>query len=431
MKYLIFSLFCFFSISAAERKFFSDPHTRHKEELLAASQTQEGLPSWWEGKHFLSSLHDLRGYFAEHGITFSSTYVIDAAGNPAGGVSQGFTQASSWGVDMGIDFGKRTPWKGWFLYSSAVWRFGTSLSASKIKNQFAVQQVFGGQTVRFVNLYLKKTFFEDKLWVKAGRLEAGNNFLQSDLYYFFTNNAFDGNPVSVFLNTPFKAFPNATWGAYLQTNPQKNLEYKAAFYNTNGRINRNSTHGLDFSFRNDEGLLLINELSFLKSPQTKKLPGHYRVGYLTFTKKKEKILGGKKRNYLAYLMVDQTLYQKDTVEGSGITPFAAFLWAPKSSSIMPFFFVSGVVAQGMIPKREKDATSFGVAYGSFSKDLRKQQKNKGEEEQKIEVVYELNHRFQINPWFYIQPMVQYVANPKGLHSVSDAWVMGFQSEVIF
>ncbi len=430
MKYLFLALTLFFSVEAAERKFFARSHQRHKEEALYHSQALQET-SWWKGRHLLGSWGDFKGYLAEHGITFTSSYVIDIAANPSGGKRQGITQASSWGADLWIDLGKRTSLKGWHIYSSAVWRFGQNLSSRKIENQFGVQQVFGGENVRLVNLYIKKDLIEDKLWVKAGRVDPGNNFLQSDLYYSFVNNAFDGNPVAVFFNTPFEAFPNGTWGAYLQTNPQENLEYKVAVYNTNNRVNRNRTHGLDFSFRNDEGALLITELSFLKSPNRKNFPGHYRLGYLTFTKEKEKILGGKERNYTAYFMVDQTIYRREENPTSTLTPFAAFLWAPSEIGIMPFFFITGVVCEGMIPLREKDTTSFGVAYGSFSSELRKQQRSLNIEEQKQEVVYELNHRFQINPWFYMQPTIQYVVDPKGLYSTPNAWVVGLQSEVVF
>ena len=430
MRFTIFLLLTLpLSIFGADRKFFTNPHEKHKE-ILRKSQKEK--VSWWEGDHLFKDFGGLKEYLAKHGISFSSTYVIDFAANPVGGMKKGIAQASGWGLDVLYDFGKNgDALEGWLLYASMVWRFGTNLSSRKIENQFNVQQVFGGQNVRLVNLYLKKTFIPGVLWGKAGRLDAGNNFLQSDLYYNFINNAFDGNPVAVFYNTPFRAFPNGVWGAYLQTDPTDYLQGKVAVYNTNPNVNRNRTHGLDFSFRSPEGAMIVTEWGYLLNSKGKGLPGHYRFGVLGLTGKKEKFLGGKERNYSFYLMLDQMVYQDACNPNNGLIPFLAFLYAPPNRNLMPYFFVAGIVSKGLIPKLEKDRTSFGVAYGRFSSDLRKKQRAEGLSQQTQETVLELNHRFTVNPWFYIQPMVQYVITPKGISSTSNAWVFGLQSEVVF
>ncbi|MCP5489874.1 MAG: carbohydrate porin [Chlamydiales bacterium] len=105
--------------------------------------------------------------------------------------------------------------KGLELYTSVVARTGTNLSAKKIGNQFTVAQVYGGQNIRYNELYLRLTLLSGYILMKAGRLDGGNDFLQSELYYKYVNNGFDGNPVSIFLNTPsFTAYPNATWGFF-------------------------------------------------------------------------------------------------------------------------------------------------------------------------------------------------------------------------
>ncbi len=148
-------------------------------------------------------------------------------GNPAGGEARGFAYAGSYGLSVNIDL---TPagWKGFDLFSSAVWRTGTNLSQRKIGNQFPVAQVFGSQTVKLNELYFCQTILNGNLVFKGGRLDAGNDFLASPLYGMFVNNAFDGNPISIFFNVPFTAYPNSTWGSYLFFKPFKRISAKFA-----------------------------------------------------------------------------------------------------------------------------------------------------------------------------------------------------------
>ena len=47
-----------------------------------------------------------RTWLEEHGITPTLTFVMDALGNPTGGMQQGFRQASNLGLDLRFDLDK-------------------------------------------------------------------------------------------------------------------------------------------------------------------------------------------------------------------------------------------------------------------------------------------------------------------------------------
>ena len=53
----------------------------------------------------------------------------------------------------------------------------------------------------------------------------------------------------------------------------------------------------------------------------------------------------------------------------------------------------------------------------------------GSQPQNFEALVELNHWFQINPWFIIVPDIQYIINPRGLGTIKDALVVGAQISV--
>ncbi len=385
----------------------------------------------WNGERL--KLHD-------KGFDMNFTYVSDILGNPIGGKSRGIAQAGSMGLDLTFNLEKLLAMKGLTFFTSLVWRNGTNLSSQKIGNQFPVAQVFGGESYRLNELYLKETLCKNHLTLKAGRLDAGNDFLQSYFYYYFVSNAFDGNPISVFFNSGFSAYPNATWGGYFDFKIKDSFLIQWGVYNVNPNINKNKYHGCNFTFENTDGVLLITQWNYLlhQAPQDKRLPGNYRVGYFYQTGKKARFSGEEQKgNYCFYALFDQSVYHK---KDTWITPFASFIFAPQNRNLFPFFFDCGIAYDGIIPSRPDDALSFGAAYGSYSPDLRQQQRLArdrgllgpfGDRPEDFELVLEINYWWQITKWFVVTPDVQYIIHPKGYPNIENALVIGAQIGVTF
>jgi porin len=55
----------------------------------------------------------------------------------------------------------------------------------------------------------------------------------------------------------------------------------------------------------------------------------------------------------------------------------------------------------------------------------------GLERQDTETTLELNHQFQITPAVYFRPAVQYVISPNGQDDIDNAFVVGFETGIIF
>ena len=405
------------AIFAAETHFSVTAEKRHNTLLaLADHDVGSGWRQWW----------------GRRGITTSSHYTMDLLGNPIGGRSQGFAHAGSLGIDFMAHLDRIYGWKGWIAYWGFTWRTGSNLSRTKIGNQFPVAQVYGGETWRLNLLYMKKTFCNGDASFKFGRLQGGDDFLQNPLYYKYVSNAFCGNPIGIFFNTYFTAYPNATWGAYAEWKPLKRLLWKVAIYNANADVNKNQYNGFNFQFKNSEGIQWISEVTYLHRQEKEEcgLPGNYKCALYYYTGKFDRHLGGTTRgNYGYYFLIDQMIYR---IEGNrGITPFAALLFAPDDRNTFPFFFTSGFVFSGVIPCRPRDTSSFGVAYGTYSSELRQSQRLNNERTQNYEMVIELNHAFHISPKLVIQPDLQYIIHPKGYHDVENALVIGAQVSISF
>lgn len=423
------------SAFASDSRISQSQRQRHEDMLIAFQrpcktekpEPYTNLPSLWDRAYMTGDWGGFRNTLADAGITIDLTYVTNLLDNVAGGKERGFAYTGSFGISTNIDF-TQAGWTGFNLFNSFCWRTGTNLS-NKIDNQFTVSQIFGSEIVRLNELYLLQNLIDKRLIFKAGRLDAGNDFLCSPLYWHYVNNAFDGNPVSIFYNIPFTAYPNATWGAFIEAKPWKRLSTKFAIYNANSEIQKNKHHGMDFTFSSTNGVVWITEWCALVNQEKsdRGMPGNYKAGFFYLTGDTEKFSGGTQRGDPGfYFLFDQTIYRPQGIpSGRGLTPFISLIFQPKNRNLMPFFANGGLVYQGPFESRPRDSASFGVIYGHYSRDRIAVQKQQELKPQKAETVLELNYWFQINKWFYIMPDMQYIIRPKGLDT-PNAWVIGAQ-----
>ena len=398
--------------------------------------------------HLLGDWLGARTWLEDHGVYPSVTFVTDALGNPTGGKQQGFRGASNLGVDLIFDLGKLYGPAGGSFEISFSERFGSSLSREDIGNVFTVQQVFGGQTYRLVDVAYKQELFADRVELRVGRIAAGDDFLVSPYNYVFVQNGFDGNPVGIFFNAPgMTAYPNATWGGLVRVRPTERLYVMAGAYNGDVSIRANKHHGADWSM--DGPLFAIGEVGYKVNglPGDQGLLGDYKAGfwyddheYLDFTTvARNRPPDHARGNWGLYVLFDQVLVrfgESGSNRGFGITGSA--LGSPDQSvSVMPVFFTAGVVARGVFASRPTDLIGLGVVHGRFSEDLKESQRRARQSDptvgiQQYETALELTYRFRfLKDSVYFAPDLQYIIRPGGTGRIPDAFVVGFEAGINF
>ncbi len=366
--------------------------------------------AYGENTNLLGNWGGFRDWLKCRGITPIVHYWNDPLGNPIGGKSQGMTQIGEIKFLLDGDLGC-----GRGYHISGMWKSGNNLSGKYIGNAFNVAELYGGRTWRLASLHLQYSFCQDKYFVKAGRLAAGEDFMTSPLYFYYVNTAFDHNPIAVFFNFPaFTTFPEDTWGVMGKAYLTPSWLTKIGLYNANSHIFENRYNGMNFTFKSTDGVQILTETTYLKKGD---FPGNYQIGILFQTGKSTKFLGGNVQgNYSLYTYFDQVMpFNKK------LTAFACGMIAPKNRNKFPYYFQTGLLYQGLIPSRRKDMSAIGLAYGSYSSDLRKTQ---GKKTQNFEMVIEMNHRFTFCGWGYFSPDLQVVIKPKGFSSTPNALVLG-------
>ena len=393
--------------------------------------------------HLFGDWAGARPWLEERGITPTVTFVMDALGNPTGGMQQGFRQASNLGVDLHFDLQKLVGLDGGSFLISFSERFGSSLSREDIGNVFTVQQVFGGQTYRLIDVAYQQQLFDDRVELRVGRIAAGDDFLVSPFNYVFVQNSFDGNPVGIFFNAPsMTAYPNATWGGLVKVKPTERMYVMGGLYNGDVEIRANNRHGADWSM--DGPLFAIGEVGYqingLRGDTG--LLGNYKAGfwyddhqYVDFTTAARGVAPDTPRgNWGLYGLFDQVLMRfgrPGSNRGLGVT--GSLLVSPDQSvSLMPFFTTAGVAIRGIFESRPTDVGGLGIAYGQFSHDLQDSQRRARASGssvgiQRYEIALELTYRFRFyQDSFFFQPDLQYIIRPGGTGNIPDAFVAGFQ-----
>jgi len=393
-------------------------------------------------EHLLGDWYGTRTWLEDHGITPTLTFVTDSLGNPTGGTDQSFTTANNVGLDLNFDLEKLGVVEGGSFLLSMSYRFGGSLSANYLHNVFTVQQVFGGETFHLIDVAYLQKLFDDRVELRLGRIATGDDFLVSPYNYVFVQNGFDGNPVSIFFNSPgMTAYPNDTWGALVKVRPTARTYIMGGVYNGDPSIRSNDHHGADFSM--DGPVFAIGEVAYqLNSlPGDQGLLGNYKAGfwydhslYTDFN------TGAVSRgNWGFYGMFDQVLVrfgEQASHRGFGVA--GSFLASPDQSiSQMPYFFTAALVTRGIFPARPRDIIGLGVVYGHFSNDLQDSQRQAEQLDpsagvQSHETVLEFTYRLALlKSALYFQPDLQYVFRPGGTGQIPDALVLGAQVAVNF
>ena len=434
--YFIALLVLFWKVNVAHAG--QAPHPPASARSISSTHFQLVQPSG----HLLGDWGGMRTRLEEHGITPTLTLVIDALGNPIGGESKGFTAPGNLGLDLLFDLEKLHGPRGGSFELSMSQRWDRSLSKSYIGNVFTTQQVFGGSTFKVIDIAYRQKLLDDHLEFRLGRIATGDDFLVSPFHRLFVQNAFCGNPVGIFFNSPgMTAYPNATWGGLAKVRPTERTYVMGGAYNGDEDTLRPEEHGVDFSMNGP--LFAIMETGFHLNglPGDQGLLGNYKAGiwYDNHQYTEFKSSNQKRGNWGFYGLFDQLLIPfggQGSNRGFGVTG-SALISPDQSVSQMPYFFTLGLVARGIFPSRPTDVAGFGVVYGHFSDDLQDAQRQERLTDptvgvQKSETVLELFYKFKfLEDAIFIQPDVQYIIRPGGTGQIDDALACGLQLGINF
>jgi porin len=388
-------------------------------------------PSWGQLTAATGNWDGLREQLSNRGASFFGSYESESAGNPVGGELHKFLYTHNLALGIDLDLGRLLGLSQTYFLVSASERAGDNLS-NVIPNSLQVQQIYGHQTIRLVDLAVEKLFFDERLDVVAGRINSLDDFATSPLYCFAQNLGFCGNPLSIPTNASVPSYPNAAWGlrAHYELSPE--FYSMTGAYNTYNDFRANKFHGVDFSIRHNSGVAIMEELGY--SPQSLRdigYPGIFKLGGLYDSEPRLQFETGQLRGgtWQLYLTGQQRLLPRPegaTNPHQGLWGFLAFTYAPPKMNMDEYFWDGGLLYFGLIPHRPQDELGLFGVWSQFSSDLRDAQRASHEPTMTHEAVIEANYMYYVTPSLTVQPDIQGVFRPNGTGLISDTLVLAVQ-----
>ena len=371
----------------------------------------------------------------QKGVKFDFFYVGDLLANPKGGVEK----ESGWNRfrgTMDIDFNKLIGAKGLSFHVTGLWQGGVNLGGNYLGSISNPSGLVSAHTTRLDSFWLQQSLFGEKLTIRAGQFAGmdfygvqnyGANYLMEPLDYAFGN-----------LFTTYESFdPAAGPAAEIKIAPVKQFYFKTAAMSGNHNPYVQDTNGFGFTAKNNA--VFLNEVGFLvdqpggKNPKEKYYPGLYKVGNTynggPFLNPYTQQRGS--GNYLVYFMGNQAIFRPEAGSNKGLDVHFGADFAPSDVNQIDRQVTGGVLYNGLIPKRGKDAIAFGFVVSKVSDNFSNASTLLGGPAYGSEKAFEINYMAQITPWLMWQPVVQ-IYSELGANSHNGTGVVaGFRTKVTF
>jgi porin len=286
----------------------------------------------------------------------------------------------------------------------------TSLAYSPLRNQIS-------------ELWYSQKLLNDQLLVKAGKIDANNDFAFVANASEFANSSMC-NSLTI-LGMPTN--PDPAMGTDLFFHPTSNLYAGAGMFD--GSLEQGiSTGSRGPSTLFEHSLFFIGEFGTTWSTSAHQ-DGRLGIGAWGHTGQFARYSGGTDDGTAgAYLVLDQTIWRKHPeIDGDtqGVFAYLQYGYADPQVSPVQDHFGAGATWVGLMDWRKNDILGLAATYVEFT-NVRSAGYSGGGE---LDV--ELFYKVVVTPWLSIKPDIQFVRNPGGVRDRPDALAASIQTTVTF
>jgi len=378
--------------------------------------------SFWERETLTNGFGGLNDQLADSGIEIGLGLTSIYQSNIHGGTSTNDRRGryvSRYDLEMSVDLEKLLGIEGgsFFVHGWGGWPDTEGIDGHSVGSAWGINALsVGNRGLDIVEAFYEGPFFSDDLTIAIGKL---------DFTGIFDASEYADDECGQFLNAalvddPTIPFPSQGLGAVLTWDITDSwyLMVGAGDAQADSRETgfRTTFHKEDYFFYALEtGVTAGN--------------GTYRVGLWSDPQSKVNSDGNK--NYRddvgVYTSCDRLVYEENpgSDDGQGLGVFFRYGYAPSKKNDITNFFSLGFQYQGLFDGRDDDVFGLAYANGIFANSAASTYP------EDYESVIESYYNAQITPWFIFGPSIQYVANPGGSNTASDAVVFGLRASMTF
>jgi len=404
--------------------------------FLRAQEGKSAAVAWWEGKEVTGDWFGARTALADRGLEFEGRwrgiyFGVLASENGSGSA---FSEEIDFAAKIDLERALRAePLRGATLFGEVRWRDpGPDANPNNFVDAdglFKPSRYVGGVGLRLMSFgagYVTPELFgvEHLLNLRAGWLQPQREFVEQPLARLFANNAM-ASAEGLGGNIPFTS-SFSSWGGTLEIKPADWHYTKLGLFMSFPDPTNPDNHGLMFrgyeSRPDQNGLFFMGETGCTPEIGPRKLPGHYAFGGYYYGESNAKYGGSK---YGFYGQADQMVWRESSGGGAlskeGLRVFSLFVFAPAEDNAFSFYTHAGLVYEGLVPGRSQDEALIGVAVGQYGAAAASGAHDPAPSQS---VLIEAGYRIKLNGWSFVQPFVQYIAQPDGTTAVANASILG-------
>jgi len=408
-------------------------------EFCQADSEQDHIHNIWERKTLTDGFFGLNDKLADKGIEIGLGVTNIYQQNLRGGISthrRAGRLSGSYDLELSADFEKLLGIEGGsvFMHTEGVWSKSAGIDEPSVGSAFGVNgDARNRRTIDVTELWYEQSLLDETMRIRLGKMDLTCGFEHHNCPVSFDCSSYANDETTQFLNgalinNPTIPFPDYGLGVAVHYTPLGSWYVSAAVADAQADLRetgfRTTFYGQDYFFYIFE-TGITPQLSSANGP----LQGAYRAGL--WYDPQPKANADSTKNYRDdvgfYLTCDQMLIKEndDSQDSQGLGAFFRFGYADSKKNDIANFWSFGLQYQGPFESRDDDVLGLGFAQGIFS------DKASATYTDDYESALELYYSAKITPWLNISPSIQYIANPGGDKSASDAVMLGVRAQMSF
>jgi len=402
----------------------------------------DSLSYIWQQKTLTDGFWGLNDELEDMGIEigFSVTNIYQQ--NVHGGISthrRAGRYSGSYDLELNVDLEKLWSIQGGslFMLTEGVWSKSTGIDGPSVGSAFGVNgDARNRRTMDITELWYEQVFAGETIHLRIGKMDLTGGFEHHNCPVSFDCSNYANDETTQFLNgalinNPTIPFPDYGLGVAVHYNPDGSWYISAAVADAQADIRET---GFRTTFHKEDYFLYILETGLTPDLDSKNGPlqGAYRAGLWYDPQPKANTdytdAGKSYRDDTGfYITCDQMLVKEnpEPKDSQGLGAFFRFGYANSKKNDIVDFWSAGFQYQGLLEDRDDDVIGVGFAQGTFSNSA------SATYTEDYENALELYYSAQVTPWLAVSPCIQYITNPGGSKTTSDAVVLGARIQMSF
>jgi porin len=363
-----------------------------------------------------------REALAEQGYTFEIFAMNDTWGNTTGGIYRRASTLGNLYTMAEVDTEKAGWWDAGRLHFEGVYIYGSRPLRAVGDFQYS-SSIDSFETYDIWEAYYEHSICDDQFKVLIGIKDLTREFAVLDFAYHGINSSF--TTPSTITQYGYSFYPTTGLGIQAEAKTSDDTYLLAAVYD--GKPTDPITwRSRDYGLSSRDGAYFISEIGY-KDRENPDSYGKLAVGAWHNTGQFTDINGYERTgNTGVYLIGERMLLAEAEGSSQGLGVFGQAGQAAQDRNANSWYFGGGLHYQGLIPDRDDDELMLAANMATFSSKYRETYPGT----EYAERVVELSYRAIITPYLTLTPDIQYINNPGGDPTRTDAVILYLRSEVL-